>query len=219
MNLELFGRIRRSIRGGNSGTVPLRLTQHESVAVAQYEPPYLETSRAGLHFAGGTQVIANGIAPVAAIPTTTATLGIYNRAEDGGSSLFIDHLGFFLGSGTPAAGATMLAAVSNGKIAAASIPSAASNYSSQCLSTVGKSAVAVWATALTIPAGSSWFQVLSTFQLAAANVGQGDYVALPGRGILIPPGYALGIAILSGAGTTPLYSVSAQWIEQALDIE
>lgn len=219
-DLIMGGRSRRNTRLGNGVTADIRLTNQESLAVAQFEPPYLESARAGTRFAGGTQVIANGIAPVAAIPTTTATLALYNTAEDGtGCSLYVDHIGFFLGSGTAAAGSTLLLGLSNGKVVAASIPAAASNYSSQCLSTIGKTAVARWGTAVTIPAGTAWFQSLSTFQLAAANVGQGDYAALPGVGIVVPPGYALGMAILSGSGTSPLYSVSASWLELPLDLE
>lgn len=210
------GRVRRTSRLSNGADLVARGTQYESIAVAQFEPPYLEALRAGYRYVGGTQVIASGIAPVTAIPTTTATLALYNTASDGAESLVVDQIGFFLGSGTPTAGATLLLALSAGKPTA---PSAASNYSSQCLSTTGKSTVARWATALTIASGSSWFQAQSTFQLAAVNVGQGDRPATPASGIIVPPGYALGIAILSGAGTTPLYSVSASWLEIPLDIE
>ena len=216
-DINFFGLIRRVARGGNSGRVQARLTQYESLAVAQYEPPYLESLRAGLRFGGGTQVIANGIAPVQAIPTTTATAALYNTSET--YSLIVDQVGFFLGSGTAGAGATLLYGLSNGRVVAASIPAAAANYSSQCLSTTGKTSVARWGTAVTIPAGTAWVQATSTFQLAAANAGQGDKPAQPTSGILVPPGYALGFAILSAAGTTPLYSLSASWLEAELDIE
>lgn len=219
MELTLLGKISRYVRGGNGDREPLSLTQNGALRIAQLEPDGLEIARGGFDFVGGTQVIANGIAPVSAIPTTTATLALYNTSEDTGYSLFVDQVSFALGSGTAAAGATLFLALSNGKIAAANIPAAASNYSSQCLSTLGKTSVARWGTAVTFPAGSAWFQATSTFQLAAANVGQGDAPAKFTRGILVPPGYALGFGILSGAGTSPLYSVSAKWVELALDIE
>lgn len=191
-----------------------RLTALESQAVAQVEAPNTERAAAGRRYMGGTQVIASGIAPVTAIPTTTATLALYNTAPDGGKCLVLDQIGFFLGSGTPTAGATLLVTVSNGKLA--SVPSAASNYSSMSCSGVGTS-IARWATAVTIVNGA-WIQLSSTFQVAAANVGQGDMPNALGGGLIVPPGYALGIAILSGTGTSPLYSVSATWDELELDL-
>ena len=111
MDISLRARIRKFTQFALGGAdVPLRSTGNESLATAQVEPARLEWSRAGYRFIGGTQIIANGIAPVAAIPTTTATLALYN--SDRAQSLVIERLGFFLGSGTPAAGATLLAAVS-----------------------------------------------------------------------------------------------------------
>lgn len=192
-----------------------RLTSLESQAVALVEAPNTERTAAGRRYMGGTQVIASGIAPVTAIPTTTATLFLYNTAPDQGKCLVIDQIGHFLGSGTPTAGATLLVTITNGK--PASVPAAASNYTSQSCSGFGTS-VARWATGITIPAGSAWVQATSSFQLAAANVGQGDYPAFFNGGLVIPPGYGLGIAILSGTGTTPLYSVSATWDELELDL-
>lgn len=208
--------VRRFTKKANTDAlVTPRLTAFESQAVAQVEAFNTERTRAGRRFMGGCQVIASGIAPVTAIPTTTATLALYNTAPDGGKSLVIDQIGHFLGSGTPTAGATLLVTVSVGKPTA---PSAAANYSSISCSGVGTS-IARWATALTIPSGSAWIQAASQMQLAAANVGQGDFPANLNGGLIVPPGYALGIAILSGTGTTPLYSVSATWDELELDLE
>lgn len=211
--------VRRVSLKGNGTQNPLRQTSFESLAIAAVEGDNWEALRQHMKFAGGCQVIASGIAPVAAIPTTTATLALYNTASDGGKSILLEKLAFTLGSGTAAAGATLFATVSNGKLA--SVPSAASNYSSQCLSgDPTATSIARWATGVTIPAGSAWAVAASSFQLAAANVGQGDQpAAFPGGGILVRPGCALGLAILSGAGTTPLYTVSAYWSEAMVDVE
>jgi len=213
--MKFEGLIKRLSKQANSDApTAVRLSALGSQAVTQVEAPNTERASAGRRFMGGTQVIASGIAPVSAIPTTTATLALFNTEPDGGKSLVIDQIGMFLGSGTAAAGATLLATVTVGKPTA---PSAASNYSSQSCSGRGTS-IARWATALTIPAGSAWIQVSSSFQLATANVGQGDMPSGFLGGLVVPPGYALGLAILSGAGTTPLYSVSATWGELELDI-
>lgn len=207
---------RRASKIGQGAIRELRLSILESLAVSQLEPDGALAAARGSRYAGGCQVIASGIAPVSAIPTTTATLALYNTASDGGLSLSLDGVSFCLGSGTAAAGATLWACVSNGK--PASVPSAASNYSSQALGAIGNSSFGRWATAVTIPSGSAWFQIATSQQLAAANVGQGD---TPGsiNGFVVPPGYCAGFAILSGAGTSPLYSVSATWYELELDLE
>src|SRR4051812_15000596 len=99
--------ISRFMRGGNQTQAQLRATALQSLAVAQVEPFHAERARAGRRFGGGTQIIANGIAPVAAIPTTTATLALWNGEADGGKSYLLDHLQWWLGSGTAAAGATL----------------------------------------------------------------------------------------------------------------
>lgn len=205
----------RATKAGNSNEQTARGTQYGSLAVSQFEPDWLELSRHGARFHGGCQVIASGIAPVAAIPTTTATLALWNGEEDGGKSYLMEEIAFTLGSGTAAAGATLFVGLT---VAKQTAPSAASNYDTDSVSAGGKSTRAVWATALTFAAGVAWRQVGGSMQLAAANVGQSER-PYNLRGIIVPPGYALGIAILSGTGTSPLYAVSAQWSELALDRE
>lgn len=197
--------------GYNTDGVPARATPLGSVAVAQVESPYMEAARSGRRFMGGNQIIANGIAPVAAIPTTTATLALYNNDPVGnGLSIALDWLNWWLGSGTPAAGATLFGAVFRPTTA----PTAnATGYGSSSCNGSARGTRAIWATAQTAPAGVNWASIMSTQQLAAANVGQGDnYVDIGGR-IVVPPGFAFGMGILSGAGTTPLYGVSGHWTE------
>lgn len=202
---------------GNGVSRPLSLTSLGSLRVTQVENRSTEAARSGSRFVGGCQVIASGIAPVAAIPTTTATLGLYNT--DTAKSLVIDSLGYLLGSGTPAAGGSLLIALSNGPLLAANVPVALANYSSQAWGKNSNTTIARWGAAITIPSGSAWVQALSTAQIAAANAGQGDRPISLNGGLIVPPGYCLGIVILSGAGTTPLYTVSAVWDEVLLDLE
>ena len=200
----------------NVDGVTLRGTNYASLAVAQLEPPYLELTRSGRRMHGGTQIIANGIAPVAAIPTTTATLALYNNdTNNNGLSLCIDWLNVFLGSGTPAAGLSLFAAVAK----PTTIPTAnATGYNSAALSGTAYGFKALWATAVPLPAGTVWSALTSTLQSGTANVGMGDnFLDLGGR-IVIPPSYCLALAILSGAGVAPLYGVSAQWAELELDL-
>lgn len=219
--MEIEARIRRFVKNAYAkGLETLRLTQFESQAIAMVEDPKIEVTRAGRRFHGGNQIIANGIAPVTAIPTTTATLALFNAEDPGGMALCIDKVNFWLGSGTPTAGATLLATVSTKKIATP--PSAmATGYGLQSASGSTRTSKALWTTAVTLPSPPvpAWHALISTFQLAAANVGQGDgWIELNG-GLIVPPGYAAGFAILSGTGTAPLYGVSASWTELELELE
>lgn len=207
--------VSRFAKVSNSTQESLRGTGNQSLAVAQVEPEWCERSRAGQMFYGGCGVIANGIAPVQAIPTTTATLALFNNEADGGRSLLIEELNFFLGSGTPDAGATLLAGVSLAPITA---PSAASNYATVSASSGGKASRAIWATAVTLATGTKWRAIGSYPQLAAATPGQGAG-PFSVRGLIVPPRYAVGFAILSGTGTTPLFSITAAWSELVLDLE
>ena len=109
-----------------------------------------------------------------------------------------------------------MVAVSDGPIA--TTPTMATGYEVASLSRGGRRSKALWATGVTLAGDPTWVGVLGTLQAAAANVGQGDGCQLDG-GMVVPARHALGIAILSGAGTTPLYGVSAQWTELESDRE
>lgn len=217
MSIPLQAQLRRFVANSLGGSLrDLRMTGHESLAVAQVEPKDFELSRSGRRFIGGNQIIANGIAPVSAIPTTTATLALYNA--DPSKSYAIEQLGFWLGSGTPAAGATLMATVSPAKIA--SPPAAmATGYGVASASGGSQSSKALWAAAVTLPGSPAWIQILSTLQLAAANVGQGDGILKLAGALVVPPGHCLGLAILSGAGTTPLYGISCIHSELQAELE
>lgn len=186
-----------------------------SLKTAQFEPDRALVSAAGRRYYGGCQVIASGVAPVAAIPTTTATLFLWNGEAAGGASYVIEEINYALGSGTAAAGAALMVCVTN---IAQTAPTAASNYATQSCSDGSRASRAVWGAGITV-ATSAWKIAGSSFQLAAANVGQGPDPYRPNGALVIPPGYGLGIAILSGTGTSPLYSLSALWAEIDLDLE
>ncbi len=213
--INLGRAVRNALAGGLAA---IRGTNYGSVATAQFEPLNAEQARAGLRFAGATGIIANGIACVNAIPTTTATLALYNA--DPVKTLFIDSISFWLGSGTPAAGATLFACVSSAPIATA--PSMATGHSVSSLSGSSLRSSAVLATAVTIPVSPyapCWFAVNSQMQTAAANVGMGDGYREFNGAVAVPPLRALGLGILSATGTTPLYGVSISWVELAAEME
>lgn len=216
MNLSgLISRFQR--QGNNLDGAPIRLTGIASLAVAQVEPPYLEAARAGRRMHGGAQTLAAGVAPVQAIPTTTAAVALYNADTAGnGLSLVVDWLNVFLASGTPAAGLSILAT-----IAKPATPPAtnAANYATGSLSNASRTSKAIWSTALVLAGAPVWSALTSTLQPAAANAGQGDSPLDLGGRLIVPPGFALGLSVLSGVGTTPLYGFSAQWAELEIDVE
>jgi hypothetical protein len=190
-----------------------------SLAVAQTELEQLELARSGRMFHGGLQLAANGIAPDTALPTTTAKLALFNADSDGGKLIALDHLHVFLVSGTPAAGMTLWICVSNGKLATAVAAMATGFGAGPTNGKAGVASIARFGTAVTLPAGTIWSSRGGAFQLAAANFGQSDQPFEMRGSIVVPPGYAMGLAVLSGAGTTPLYGVSARWAELETDIE
>lgn len=217
MNLSgLISRIQR--QSNNLSGVPVRLTSSSSLAAAQVEPPYAELARAGRRMHGGLQTLAGGLAPVQAIPTNAPAIALYNSDSGGsGLSLILDWLNVFLASGTAAAGLSVFATVAKPSSAA---PSAnVANYNTGSLSSAGRVSRAFWATGVTLSGTPIWSALSSTLQAAGANAGQGDNPLDLGGRLIVPPGFALGLSVLSGAGTTPLYGFSAQWSELEIDVE
>jgi hypothetical protein len=216
--MEFQAQIRRFVANAfGRAFAPTRLTQYESLSCSNLEDFKAESARAGMRFHGGCQIIANGIAPVAAIPTTTATLALFNPATSG-KTLGVHKINFWLGSGTPAAGATLFGTVSPAA-PATPVTAMATGYGVGSSSGGSRLSKTLWGTAVTLPTSPSapsapaWFALSSSLQVAAANVGQGDGVVELESGLLVPPGFCMGFAILSGAGTTPLYGISATWSE------
>jgi hypothetical protein len=217
MLLEMIAR--RFSKSANENRLNARATVLGSQAIAQTELPQVELARSGSLFLGGLQLAANGIAPDATLPTTTAKLVLYNGAEDNGKSLFIDHLHAFLTTGTAAAGMTLWVAVTNGKLGT---PVTANTTGWSVGPANGRKAAAsaaVWGTAATLPTGTIWHSVGGSFQTAAANFGMSDQPFELRGGICVPPGYGLAFAFLSGAGTTPLYGLGARWAELETDLQ
>lgn len=195
-----------------------RLTGLGSLAVGPVESPQLELARAGRRFVGGLQIIANGFSPATAIPTAQPNVCLWNGEPDGGKTYAIDFAGFWLVSGTPAAGATLMAGVTRGKITG---PTAATGFSTIGLNPSSPTN-SRWGSLVTLTVNALnpvYAAILSTFQLAAANLGQGDSpTALPFP-LLVPPGYACGFDVLSGAGASPKYGLSLGWGEVEMDLE
>jgi hypothetical protein len=211
-NQSLVATIRNFASNTLSGAYSaLRLTQFESLAVAQVEGQRVESVRSGHSFIGGCGVIASGIAPDATIPTTTAKLALYNSASSGGVTVFVHKIAATLGSGTAAAGSSLLIGVP-ALVQAAATTKLSDHNVTNLMPTSTATAKGILGTA-TMPAGTVWAAMGGVSTLAAANVGQSIGSLDFQGGLAIPPGYALGLGVFSAAGTSPLFSFSVTWEE------
>jgi len=209
--------VSRFQKAANGGQQPARATQYGSQAVAQVEPSLLELTRAGVRFGGGLSIIANAVAPVQAIPTTTAGILIYNA--DDVKSLVIDHATMFLASGTSDIGALLMAAVT-GRILETNAPAAmTTGWAVGSLSGSAKTSPVKIGAAVTIPAGAVWMALAGNAQPVATTAGASGNPAQLNGGLIVPPRCGLALAVLSGAGTTAKYGMSFSWSELELDRE
>jgi hypothetical protein len=227
MLLEVEYRRFDVLRGGK-GPVALRATFMESTAVAQVEPPNLEMTRAGRRFLLGNSAAITGIAPVQALPTTTAQWCIWNGEPANGKSYFFEELLMYLTSGTPGIGGVLLGCIFQtpapvgGNTAGISVSPAAGiagpSGSSQKSNAIVKSSPS----AITTPAAPNWYEIASRSDAYAATAFAGN-IFLENRNlqgaIALPPQTGLGLAVVSPAGTTPLYAPMARWIEAEVDME
>jgi hypothetical protein len=198
---------------GNAVTTAARLTNQQSVAVAQTEAPNYEATRQGMRFHlafNGTS--PTGIAPVQALPTTAAQWAIWNPSTT--KSLVFQTLGVFPSSGTVGVGGQLLVCnfttpATTGAQATGFAISNGNGGATQSAALV-KSGVTI-----TTPSAGLWIPIAET---GSPNVG-----AFPGSGIIVnrgvngsiivPPNSGLGFAVLALAGTTPLFLPMAEWTE------
>lgn len=162
-------------------------------------------------------VMGNGstfLAPVTAYPTTTLTMALYNPETS--RKLRIKSLDYFLASGTPTAGSALVACVTPVRQARPTLSTGANGgYAGTVISELGGNGApgdtsAIFINAITLTG------LQPAWKLIGGNP-SGDGLAsavFPGHqgvfdvrdyDIVIPEGKMLGLAVLSGTGTTPLF--------------
>ena len=192
-----------------------RFTGFLSVPFAQVEAERQERCRSGRIFRGVG--VAAGVAPVQALPTTTAQHFLWNN--DPNRSYIIDTVDVYLLSGTATAGITILGIVTP---ITATLPTAATGAVVSSSSAGGLQSKALIASSYTIPTPSGtaqWFILSQTSQPGGVPGVGGCYSCDVRGGIIIPPSRGLGLAVLAGAGTSPLYIGGWTWTEAELDLE
>jgi hypothetical protein len=218
MLLEAIVRRFPALKTLSEATTGARLTGLLSLAVSQVEAEFQEMTRAGRRFMGvfGTA----GVAPVQAMPTTTAAWSLYN--PDPNRSYVIDSLTpLFLSAGTPAiTGLTMVSIVS---AITATLPTTAAGATVGSASAGGLVSKAVLGQAYTLPAQTGmqqWGIVPGQQGIGPVSgvAGQSNTADVRGR-LIVPPGKVLGLSLFAASGTTQVFILGATWHEVELDLE
>ena len=215
MLAEAIARRFPALKSLSETTTGARLTGWLSLAVAQVEAERQERARAGRMFAGMGK--AAGTAPVSAMPTTTAMDFLWNA--DPNRAYVIESIDYMLLSGTMTVGATVVAIVTP---ITGTLPTLATGSLITNLSAGGLMSKGLFAAAYTIPtpAGTvQWGIVPQTSNPGGAGSVGGMISCVVDGGIIIPPGRGLGLSVISGTGTSPLFVANVTWHEAELDAE
>ena len=162
-------------------------------------------------------VMGNGstfLAPVTAYPTTTLTMALYNPEK--GHKLVVKGLDYFLASGTAAAGSGLVACITAVAQARPTLSTGDNGgYANTVMSELaggGKpgSTKGLFINAITLTGPQPAWAVVggnpSGVGLASAvfpgHVGSFDVIRY---GFEVKEGHMLGVSVLSGAGTSPLF--------------
>ena len=204
-----------ALKSLSEATTGTRGTGWLSLAVGQVEAERQELTRAGRYFTGMGK--AAGTAPVQAMPTTTAMDFLWN--QDPNRSLIIDSIDYMLLSGTMVVGATVVAIVSP---ITGTLPTLASGSLIANTSAGGLTSKAMFAAAYTIPtpAGTAQWGIVSQTSNPGGAAGVGGMISCVVDGsLIVPPGRGLGLSVISGTGTSPLFVANVAWHESELDLE
>jgi hypothetical protein len=195
----------------------LRLTQLESLAIAQVESEGLEMTRAGRRFHGIFST--TGVAPVQAVPTTTASFALYN--PDPVKSYVIDNISAsVLSVTTGGIGGGFVAIVTP---PTSTLPTNATGAAVGSRSGSSLTSKAILATGYTIPAPAGnvqWgFVEMAQSPTGTQIAGESGYSADVHGRIIVPPGKVLGLAILAINTSAVLHITGITWHEVELDLE
>ncbi len=195
----------------------VRATEAGEALVAQGAAEYEEITRGGFAFHCEN---TTPTAAVIALPTTTAAIGFWNSAADGGKSMIVDALyavAMTDGAALPQSGIiyvlgqTRVVTLTSGLTARRNNGYGATNDSVAVIAAGGAILDAVTGVAI------GWQPAGSSVVAAVASLGgMGLWVAIDGR-LIIPPGRQFGINILSSAsGST--WNVGMMWHERQITL-
>lgn len=190
----------------------LRMSQHRSLFIAELEPKYMEFARMRRLYGANTGA-GTAIAPVAALPTTTASWVLYNPTTN--TRVLVPLRAYcYSVSGTMALGMAMVLAGLTSVVASA--PSAYTDSVSAAIMPNSTASNAIFGQNVTVVA-PVWNVHAARSQVSAVEVGSGLIADLHGL-YLIEPGYALCGDILSAVSADDLYGFGFVWGELDLDL-
>lgn len=184
--------------------------------VEQVLPTRVELSRMGKTFSASGGVKANGVAPVADMPTTATINGLYNgNTQQSNIHLVILGVAVYACSGTLGLGRAVIAGV--GSAAQSSVPAkgtgAVGPFNNTPTSKNTSAAVMTLAVAL---GGAPAWTVLSGLDTpAAVEIGAGIASETDGL-FIVPPGFMFGAHVLAPTGTAAKFLFTFTFAEYQL---
>lgn len=192
---------------------PLKATGRGSLRTANTEPFQAALARSRFCFSPG--VVANAYIPVVDVPTTTATMALYNAESAVGKSLFIETVWVHSASGTLGLGAALLVGlvqIAQAPTGTAPTANATGIVGPKRLGGGSASSSALFKDGVTLAQAPAWITVATVQQVAAVSIGAGMLAQLDGA-IEVPPGFILGMAVLAPTGTTAKFGYGVTWVE------
>ncbi len=186
-----------------------RTSQRRSRAVFQVEPKYFELARAGVLY-GANNGAAAGLADVEAVPTTTATYGLYNNHAT--KSLVVLKIAITTTTITASPEFALIAGLPG-----TPQDSAETKYAtSLALAINGSDTPGGFLTdAVTLTSTPLWMTIAKA-ESASGLLGTSAIAWTDGL-FIVRPKFCLGIDILGSVGSTPLYDVDILWAEMLVN--
>lgn len=174
-------------------------------------PPASELVRLGESY-GVVQAAA--VAPVVALPTTTAQVSLWNGESDGGKSYVIDSVFMTVVVSAGAATGIGLAGMLNkGRVSAMTADINSSIFGLAGHAYAGKGKVDLAATVV----DDGWHPIGNSIVGPASQIGLNIDVEVYGK-YIVPPGGAFSLAALANTVTTITVKMGCRWHEVQLDL-
>lgn len=192
-----------------SGEGRPHINSRGELVIAQGLPPAAELVRFGESY---TVIQASAVAPVVALPTTTAQVSLWNGESDDGKSYVIDSVfATCVVSAGAATGIGLAGMLNNGKVSAMTADLttirglAGHGYA-------GKARVDLAATVV----DDGWHPIGSSVVGPASQIGLNVDVEVYGK-YIVPPGGAFSLACLANTVTTITVKMGLRWHEVLID--
>lgn len=192
---------------------PIKATNRGSLRTALAEPARLCEPASRYVYSPG--VVANGIIPVADMPTTAAAMALWNGESAGGKSYAIEVASAHSASGTMGIGASLIVGVTPVAQAAA-VANGTGVVLGSCTGDPSSGTRAKFGTGITLTGAPAWVPVATTKGISEVNVGNAMIAYLDGL-YIVPPGFCFAMNVLAPVGTTAKYSFSVTWRELILN--